>query len=375
MVEAALRAANFTTGLTISPHLVDGRERIQLNGQLCPLPLWQAAEQAVSQADPDNTLSYFERHMAMAFWAFATQNVDWAIIETGVGGRLDASNVLAKPALCAITTIGLDHQEWLGDTVDAIAAEKAGIIKSGVPVVVGPSLQGSVLAVITQVAAKRHAPVIPAIPGRLEPLPIPYAVPQTMRYQDTVLNRVWTLPLLGQYQQANLTTATTMLDTLYANNYPVGHAEDWLKGIAQVAWPGRFHINQATRWIVDGSHNIDGFATLVDTLAVFRPGQALWPMGLLLTLKANRPFTILSPLLQAVPWQVIWVTRGPDDDYHPPDVLAQAVETEKPGVTVVSVDSLVSAKHAIVDWQQSKPDGWVLATGSLYSAGALLAQL
>ena len=343
--------------MTISPHLITPCERIQLNGQPVDTDLYAEAEQVVNAADSDQSLSYFERHIVMAFWTFAQQKVNWAIIETGVGGRLDATNVLPKPAVCAITSIGLDHQEWLGLTLDAIAGEKAGIIKPGVPVVLGPSIAPALSKIFQQFAQSTQSALVKALPLQ--------HVDKNC-WKDTH-NRLWTIPLTGEYQGDNLATALAVLQTLHARGYPVGQPQQWQMGLRQACWPARFQISEDRRLIIDGSHNADGLQAMAIALRHwYTPDKQV---SLMLSLKANRCVSVLKPVLEALPWQNVWTTQGPDADYHP----ASNLIPEMPGLE--AMPDLTEAWQAAQCWQATHLQKWVVITGSLYTAGQILLSL
>jgi dihydrofolate synthase / folylpolyglutamate synthase len=353
MAESALRSAGFATGMTISPHLITARERIQLNGQPVDHTLYSEAERVVNLADPDQSLSYFERHIAMAFWTFAHHQVDWAVIETGVGGRLDATNVIPQPAVCAITSIGLDHQAWLGDSLAAIAHEKAGIIKPGTSVVLGPNLPTEALKTITDTAKNLSVSCITA-----SPLAPQGFTPDGLAAWQDGQQTLWQIPLLGVYQGDNLATVLAVLHNLLQRGYAVGQPKYWATGLQNTVWPGRFQVLPQWRCVLDGSHNQDGFASLVETLKQWHTPRI--PVSLLLTLKANRDPQWLLPLIEALPWEHVWAAPGPSDDYHLPALLTQLHRQIQPIVSIKQVDAELAL------------NGWLVITGSLYTAGAWL---
>jgi dihydrofolate synthase/folylpolyglutamate synthase len=158
MAAAVLQAAGYRVGLYTSPHLMEFRERIRVNGEMITeSQVAQLTEQLQTLCEPDLSPTFFEYTTAMAFQHFADSGVDVAVLEVGLGGRFDATNVVT-PMACAVTTISLDHQEYLGTTLSSIAFEKAGIIKPGVPVVLG-RLEDDAWRTIEQVARERQAPV------------------------------------------------------------------------------------------------------------------------------------------------------------------------------------------------------------------------
>ena len=224
ILESILTAAGLRVGLFSSPHLVSFRERIRIAGEMVSeADIAWAVEQvqpgierlrAESQLNPS---TFFEAYTAMAYLLFRRDGVDLAIMETGLGGRLDATNT-CEPIACAITTLGLDHTEILGDTIEQIAREKAGIIKPGVPVVTAPQ-EPAAMAVLQQVAQAVGARAFQ-----------PAAVPEGLR-----------LSLFGDHQRVNLSVALGLVDVLREQGYTISD-EAVRTGCRSVRWPGRLQI-------------------------------------------------------------------------------------------------------------------------------------
>ena len=254
MVESIMRAAGARAGLYTSPHLVRLGERVQVERQILTEDeiVAYTAELAplardLASAGPDEHPTFFEFMTAMAFLQFARRRVDVAVIETGLGGRLDATNVV-RPAVSVITSIGLDHVDMLGDTLEKIAVEKAGIIKEGAPVVLGRLAPGPE-AVIRRIAAERRAPVhsVREIFGE-----------DLERYPQTSLE--------GDYQRWNAATATLAVRLLPHALSPDEPAV--ARGLGQVEWPGRWQrLRLGGRTVIlDASHNPEGAAVLETNL-------------------------------------------------------------------------------------------------------------
>lgn len=241
---ALCAAANVRVGRTTSPHLTSATERIVIDGRPISPDAFVALEQEVfnGASTLDDPPTFYERMVAMAFLAFAHANVPLAIVEVGLGGRLDATNVV-RPRACAITRIGLDHRQFLGDTLDAIAREKAGIIKEWTPVVTSPQLPEA-MAAIHSVAAQKKAPLIEAAPCRLP------------------------LSLSGAHQAENAGVAVELVRSaglaLTAANIEAA--------LLATKWPGRFECFVATSSrplvVLDGAHNADAARALAETLVV-----------------------------------------------------------------------------------------------------------
>ena len=257
-VDSALRAAGFRTGRYTSPHLVSLNERFFLDGR----PVDEAKLDAAFLRLMSSTrgtlerLTYFELLTATAFELYSSEKVDYLVLETGLGGRLDATNVVARPAVCVITRIGLDHCGWLGNTVAEIAAEKGGIIKEGVPVVLG-AMPGEARAVLERIAAERGAPCT-------------YAPDVVVEGRFQLSN----LALGGLFNRENAVTAMAALDILGVGRDAVA------RGFASVSWPGRYqHVSHGGReLLVDGAHNPPAMRALVDSMKAERassPGSRL----------------------------------------------------------------------------------------------------
>jgi len=244
ILDACLRAGGFRVGRYTSPHLVKVNERFFLDG--APVGDRQL-DAIVSDLSNISNLTYFELLTLVAFALYAEENPDFTVLETGLGGRLDATNV-CSPCLTIITRIGLDHCDWLGDTVEKIAVEKAGIIKSGVPVVLGKNLP-SVRAVVEARAREVGAPFYYA-PDMADESEIPSG-----------------FSLAGSFNRENAVTALAALKLLMrppSTLYPLS-STICLAGLSRVVWPGRFQ--RVGNFIVDGAHNPPAARALADALA------------------------------------------------------------------------------------------------------------
>jgi dihydrofolate synthase/folylpolyglutamate synthase len=254
MIEAGLRAAGHRTGLFISPHLVEPVERIQLDGRPVAREAFTrafdtvhaAVDRLIEQGAIDGHTTYFETLTAMGFLLFAEAGVEWLVLEVGLGGRLDATNVVT-PRLSVITPVDFDHEAYLGGTLDKIAFEKAGILKPGVPAVVSPQ-QPPAREVIAARAAELGCPVTWVADHPVTDLAIDA---RGCRFRSGNLEVV--CPLAGEHQIANSLTAALALGAL-------GVAPG---GIAHAVWPGRLErVSQQPEIILDGAHNPAGARAL-----------------------------------------------------------------------------------------------------------------
>ncbi len=270
MIASVLQESGYKTGLATSPHLKDFRERIKINGKMIPkkevINFVRLHKSFFEKIQP----SFFEMSMALTFSYFSSQQVDIAVVETGMGGRLDSSNIIT-PELSVITNIGLDHTRFLGDTIQKIAQEKAGIIKQDIPVVIGRT-QNDTRDIFIEIAEKKNAPL--------------YFADQILSIDSTrqevqdgvtlleisVRNRgLFMLDLLGQYQVENLLCTLVALDLLKLGGKFVLSDDVVRRGLANVVkntgLKGRWQqIGQKPRIICDAGHNADGIKYIVKQL-------------------------------------------------------------------------------------------------------------
>lgn len=269
MAAAVLQAAGYRVGLYTSPHLIDFRERIRVNGQMIP----EARVAALTDdlrvlCGPPLDPTFFEFTTALAFQYFAEAGVDVAVVEVGLGGRFDATNVLT-PMATAITTVALDHQEYLGETIAEIASEKAGIVKPGVPVVVG-RIGDEALAVIARVARDRGAPV-----RRLHDMfTVEGETPSRFAYRgmrESYADLSCSLP--GRHQLDNAACALALLEAVSERGFSI--PEPAVRtGLQDVRWEGRLEtVESHPRVVLDGAHNPAAAAALADYVAEVRRSQ------------------------------------------------------------------------------------------------------
>ena len=266
MVESVLRAAGYRTGLYTSPHLHTFRERIQTCGELIPeddvARLVDTMKPFVAQVADITT---FEIITVLAFAWFAEQGVEWAVVEVGLGGRLDATNVLA-PDVVVITSISYDHTAILGETLAQIAAEKAGIVKPGVPVVSAPQSAEAQL-VIEETCNLRGAPLTMVGRDWRWELATADLEGQAFSLQEgqRVMDGLW-IPLLGEHQVVNAATAVAALSLL--RRIGIDLSQTVIRdGLRSMHWPGRLEIlGRAPLVVVDSAHNGDSAKKLVAAL-------------------------------------------------------------------------------------------------------------
>lgn len=269
LLNAILQAAGLKTGLCVSPHYRDFRERTRINGQYVSRAFVVDFTARIRQLAQDIQPSFFEISTAMAFDYFAQQKVDVAIIETGMGGRLDSTNIVT-PLLSVITNIGFDHTEYLGDTLPLIAGEKAGIIKPGVPVVIGESAPETE-PVFRAKATECHAPIVFADKVYRA---VPVSTLETHTVFDVYRSGELLYPQLpvnlrGGFQAKNLQTALQAAELLQPH-FPVeeSHIREGLYNLrALTRFMGRWDfIGRDPAILCDSAHNADGIATVLTEL-------------------------------------------------------------------------------------------------------------
>ena len=276
LLASILGQAGYKVGLYTSPHLVDFRERIRINGAM--IPQEEVARFVETHKDFMQTLqlSFFEMTVGLAFDYFAAQQVDVAVVEVGMGGRLDSTNVIT-PDLCVITNIGFDHTQFLGNTLPLIAGEKAGIIKQGVPVVIGQT-HPEIRPVFERKAAEMGAPIYfaddhyriieqPASPS-LNPADLRFTVQSD---SGSSSDTVFSCPLSGSYQLYNLATLFQALQLLPQVGYTISH-DNIADGIARVVRDTGLHgrwetLDTQPLTICETAHNADGINAMLGKLA------------------------------------------------------------------------------------------------------------
>jgi len=285
MVASALTVSGYTTGLYTSPHLHTLRERIRVDGELISeqelvalVEKLQPEVEAVNQKATYGRLTTFELLTALAFAHFAGKGADFQVLEVGMGGRFDATNVI-QPEVCIIASISFDHMDVLGNSLSGIAAEKAGIIKQGSIVVASPQVD-EVDRVIKDVCLNCRARLIRV--GRdITWQSLGFNLDrQLFQVRGRMGSYELSIPLLGQHQLDNAATAVATLEVLAEKGFNISK-ESIINGLAQVSWPGRFQIvSHHPLLVVDGAHNSDSARRLKHSLEqYFNLDQAILVIG------------------------------------------------------------------------------------------------
>jgi len=282
MIAQVLSASGYKTGLYTSPHLLDLRERIKVDGVPISEAEFAAAMakvkpfiESMKQDAAFRQLTYFEALTVLAFVYFQEKQADFQVLEVGLGGRLDATNVVPSPAVCIITSISLDHTQILGNALGEIAREKAGIIKPGCSVVISPQPEEAAF-VISDTCREKEAK--PFWVGKDVTW---HKIGGNLDHQSLAINgrtgkyRV-SIPLLGDFQLENAATAVAALEILSSEGFAISPA-DIAQGLAQVKWPGRFQIlRQHPTIVVDGAHNVASIKRLVNNINAYFPDKRIW---------------------------------------------------------------------------------------------------
>jgi dihydrofolate synthase/folylpolyglutamate synthase len=345
MLESIYRGAGLRVGLFTSPHLVSFRERMQVDRRLIPEKDVVRLVEEMRAANQDNDATLFEFATVMALKYFAEKKCDLVIWETGLGGRLDATNIVT-PLASVITNIALDHQQWLGDTLEKIAAEKAGIIKPGVPVITATDA-AEALAVIHKVAQKNGSLLTQVSQQQAFDLPLPTS-------------------LLGDHQKLNAALALATVEILQPQ-IPVA-AESIRAGLAAVNWPGRLQLVQkptGQKILLDGAHNAAGAESLRATLAkYFADIRPVLIFGALSDKDWPDICRLLAPLAKKVFTVPLASERTADAE-----ALAKVFRSANPAVEAKPVENLAAAITA------SENEPFIVVTGSLYLVGEALERL
>jgi len=375
MVDAAVRAAGHRAGRYTSPHLLDLTERFAIDGRPVASEALASAVADVRQTIGrlmaagrlDVHPTFFEVTTAVAFELFRRAEVEIAICEVGLGGRLDATNVLA-PEVTAITSIGFDHEQYLGHTLAEIAAEKGGIIKPGVPVVAGRMGQEP-LAAIESIARDRQAPLIYA-PREVEVTRVPPQAGQEERVRLRTKERdygVLAPALRGTHQVENMLVAVRVLETLGSRGIDVPPSAI-VQGLTRVEWPGRLDLRRlpdGREMLLDAAHNPEGAAALASFLASSSRARPPLVFGAMRDKDVRSMIERLAPCISA-----LVVTRVSNPRASDPSDLAALARQVDPALPVLAEPSLRNALDAA--WRLSPH---IVVAGSIFLLGDVLSEL
>lgn len=360
---AILKACGYKVGLYTSPHLVRFNERICINNQQVSDENVVSAYQAVTDVHHgDRQPTFFEYTTAMALYEFCRESVDWAVVETGMGGRLDATNVL-QPAISIITNISLEHQGYLGNTLAEIAGEKGGIIKSKTPVVTGV-LQPPVISTLEKLASEQSAPIY----RYKKDFKARRKADHTFSYFG--LDHVWrkiTTSLTGSYQVENASLVLAACEILMRTGVHLSF-ENIRTGLAETRWPGRLEVvSENPKVILDGAHNLNAAKELGKYLKTELAGRRI---TLIIGILDDKPYTAILEAL-VPPCSRIILTRPQISRALPLDTLYPIAAAMKEDVLKIP-----DVPHAIAFASENAlPDEVICVAGSLYVVGEAKAYL
>ena len=370
-LNAMLLAGGKKTGLFTSPHLVRINERFQINGEDVSdeqfLDAFLKVEKAAKEYETEGEghPSYFETLFLMGMLIFKEAGVEYLVMETGLGGRLDATNVVEKPLACIITSISRDHTEYLGDTLEAIAGEKAGIIKAGVPVIYDASQPGPA-AVIAAKAKEMASPAWPMEPSfyemktqSREGITFIFAYPGGEKAELAI-------PYVAKYQMMNASLAFYTMHILQdVHEIPKNVLAE---GLSKIKWPCRMEM-AAPGVIIDGAHNEDGIAQFVSTAGYFAKENEI---TILFTAVADKHYhEMIGEICEGIHPSHVVATQIDGSRVVPAEVLAE--DFRKAGCTDVCAEPEIGAAYEKA--LERKGSGMLFCVGSLYLAGELKAYL
>ena len=352
MLESVLRASGFKTGLYTSPHLVDFSERFRINGIPIPgkkleqyIQTLEKTANAVAEESGKRPATFFEISTAIAFQYFSDEDVDIAIVETGMGGRWDATNVVI-PLVSVITHIAIDHTGYLGDSLEEIAAEKAGIIKPGRPAISAPQSE-EVMGVLGHVDEVSSLVAVAKV-----------GAPQKLKIETHSRNLPpINLPLLGECQRENCAVAVAALEML---SDMLEFEPEFKKGLESVEWGARFQILETSPVaILDGAHNPSAARALAKTLKETYPGhQVGFVLGFLDDKDTVEFMRGIKPLVSKA-WTI------PIDAPRGTTAAHSAAQANAAGIEAIP-ETVSNAWNAAREWASAEPRRLVCIAGSLF---------
>lgn len=367
MCARVLREAGLRTGLYTSPHLCDFRERIQVDGRpVAPETMARVAaglHAAVDRIGP----TFFEATTALAFGVFADQQVDMAVVEVGLGGRLDATNVIV-PAVTCITNVSLDHADYLGATVEDIAREKAGIIKPDIPIHTSET-GGPILRILKDRAARARAPFFALDPDReVRSLELSGTRTSFRMSSETWGELDLSVPLAGEHQATNAALAARALESLPKELRPARQAV--VRGLAAVSWPGRVQLvrRSGMTWVFDVAHNAAGMETLATTLRSLGPRR---PIVVLAGILGDKDWGGMLPGLLSIADAAVLTQppSAPGERRWNPGQVAAALAPR------FTLEVEADFARALARVAERAGDGTAVVTGSCHTVGSALDEL
>lgn len=361
LISSVLTQANYKVGLFTSPFLREVNEIFQINGESISNPRLLSLLEQIQEAvkTMKEKPSEFELQTALAFQYFKEEHCDFMVIEVGLGGRLDATNLMKQPILSVITKIAQDHTLFIGDTLQQIAQEKGGIIKDQVPCVVMEQ-SDDILEVFRQIAQEKHTKITLSSPKEIR---VESQNLQGITFQYPPNFHLKT-PLIGSYQIENIATALKSIEILQEIGVKIEQSAIY-NGFEQVFWPGRFQVlSHSPLFIVDGAHNLDGMKGFTHTLNQVLPGEkCTFLMGVM----ADKEYTKMVEML------VPFAHRFLPVETHLPrglsaEMLKDTIQAQFSGQVSLCEDVAIGIKKAL-ETSENHP---ICCVGSLYILGEVL---
>jgi len=364
ILEALCLVHGHTTGLNTSPHLIDYRERFRLNGQLIPWPELYDVYERWAPVFLEQEASFFEITTAMAFVAFLNRNVDTAIFEVGLGGRLDGTRPFAS-TVTAITSISMDHPKSLGDTLEQIAFEKAGILKPGVPLVLGRMPVSPRTVILNE--ADRHGAPVQLIDRDF------FARNVSTSLEGTTFDFVWEAGewrglrtnLIGEHQAHNAALALRAFQ-LYMER--IGQPVDEQKArqaLQKVWWPGRLEVlHHRPLVLIDGAHNEEGVESLIKAIKTLNPGR---PCRVVVAILRDKKLDRMIADLCTIATK-LYISKNKST--RAAEVEEQVEAAQAAGTPFETTYDVIGAVHRALE--EAGPDDIILITGSLYTIAEVL---
>lgn len=367
-LSSILREAGYRVGLYTSPYLEEFNERIRIDGEnvtdeevaICTTTVRKAIEELVEEGYPHPT--EFEVTTAMGFLCFERAKVDFLVLEVGMGGRFDATNVITSPVMTIITPVGMDHVQYLGDTLKKIAYEKAGILKENVPLVLYPQ-QREVKEEILRVAKEKKVPVVEVLSEKIE-------IISTSLEGQTVDMEVLghRLPkiklfMIGEHQAYNAMTAITAILWLHENDKIEMDEHSLREGISKTRWAGRLEVmSKQPVTIIDGAHNEDGAKVLVK---MWKALLSEYEITLVFGMLQDKDIEQVSDLLMPHVKQVITVAPNSDRAMSAEELAAKLQKYDKRVEVSTSIREAIERAEQMTDLRS----GAIVYAGSLYMIG------
>ncbi len=372
MTEAILRSAGYRVGLYTSPNLISITERYRVDGRdiaeddfaRLATKVRQASEQLVADGLLEAPPTFFEQATMIAYLYFAERQIDVAVLEVGMGGRLDATNI-CQPLVTAITPIGFDHQQYLGNTLSAIAGEKAGIIKANVPVVVAPQ-SAEAMQTIANRAIELNAPLISVADESFAA----ELAGEFGRYRLLYRDYDALLSLRGRHQAVNAMTAIQIVVGLNATGWTIDKAAIE-EGLSKTVWPGRLQLIESpklkSKLLVDGAHNIDGVEALKSFLAEHCRGI---PITLIFGSLNDKAVLEMAEIIFPIAEKIILTKADNARSAEPSEIAGQTKQIRQDAVCTGNLAEALSEAVRL-----TPANGLIVICGSLYLAGELLRHL